>query len=100
MDARALLPYLMRYELADRQDQEVISNPLMTNRDRNIYVIQRAPYKSSSAFEKFVKCLEKADPQSELATQLRQRMSKTLHQYHCTPIYYNTLLACYYVVAM
>ena len=90
----------MRYELADRQDQEVISNPLMTNRDRNIYVIQRAPYKSSSAFEKFVKCLEKADPQSELASQLRQRMSKTLHQCHCTPIYYNTLLACYYVVAM
>ena len=88
----------MRYELADRQDQEVISNPLMTNRDRNIYVIQRAPYKNLSAFEKFVKCLEKADPQSELATQLRQRMSKTLH--HCTPIYYSTLLARYYVVAM
>ena len=81
MDARTLLPYLMQYELADRQDQEVISNPLMTNRDRNIYVIQRAPYKNPSAFEKFVKCLGEADPQSELASQLWQRMSKTLYQY-------------------
>ena len=100
MDARALLPYLMRYELADRRDQNVISNPWMSDQDRNMYVLQRAPYKNSSAFEKFVKCLEEADPQSELASQLRQRMSQTLHQYHCTPICYNTLLAHYYGVAM
>ena len=82
MDARAMLPYLMRYGLADRYDQDVISNPFSTDRDRNMHVIRRAPYKNPRAFENFVKCLEAVDPHSELASQLWQRMSKTFYQYH------------------
>ena len=79
MDARAMLPYLMQYGLADRHDQDVISNPSSTDRDRNMHVIRRAPYKNPRAFENLVKCLEAVDPRSEVASQLRQRMSKTFY---------------------
>lgn len=82
MDARAMLPYLMRYGLADRHDQDVINNHFLTDRDRNMHIIGRAPYKNPGAFENFVKCLEAVDPHSEVASQLRQRMSKTFYQYH------------------
>lgn len=76
MDARALLPYLMRYGLADRDDQEFITNPHKTSRERNMYILQTVPYKDSNAFERFVKCLEEVG--SELGSQLRQRISKLL----------------------
>ena len=76
MDALALLPYLMRYGLANRHDQEVISNSNKTSLQRNMYIIHRAPFKDSNAFERFVKCLEEVG--NEFASQLRQRISKLL----------------------
>lgn len=76
MDAKALLPYLMRYGLADRDDQEFINNPHKTSRERNMHIIYTVPYKDSNAFERFVKCLEEVG--SELGSQLRQRISKLL----------------------
>ena len=76
-----MLPYLMRYGLADTHDQDVISNPFSTDRHRNMHVIQRAPYKNPKAFENFVKCLEAVDPHSEVASQLRKRMSKAFYHW-------------------
>ena len=74
MDANALLPHLMRYGLANREDTDYISNPYRTSRERNMHIIRTAPHKDSNAFERFVRCLEEV--QSDLAVQLRQRMSK------------------------
>ena len=84
MDPLALLPHLMQHGLADTHDQDFITNPCKTNRERNLYIIQKAPYKNSSAFEHFVECLEAVSvgPHSELASQIRQEMSKTIFYGH------------------
>lgn len=76
MDALALLPYLMRYGLANRHDQEFISNSNKTSLQQNLHIIHTAPFKDSNAFERFVKCLEEVG--NEFASQLRQRISKLL----------------------
>ena len=76
MDANALLPYLMKYGLASREDTDYITNANITDRKRNMYIIRTAPYKDSTAFERFVKCLEEVGSQKELASHLRKGMSK------------------------
>jgi len=78
MDAIALLPYLMKHDLANRSDQDYISNLHRTNQERNMYIICTIPYKDSNAFERFVKCLEEVG--SEVASHLRKGMSK----YNCS----------------
>lgn len=74
MDAIGLLPYLMRHDLANRGDQDYISNQHKTNQERNMYIIRTIPYKDSNAFERFVKCLEEVG--SEVASHLCKGMSK------------------------
>ncbi len=75
----AILPYLMKYGITTREDEEILQHPTRTTRERNHRILECVLY-GSKDLSLFLSCIRESanghEPHNELAQILEAELQK------------------------
>ena len=58
LDVNTILPYMNRYQLLTRDENEKLTNPYTTTSDKVNYLVEILPRKGNGWLDKFILCLD------------------------------------------
>jgi len=79
MDPDAMKGALFARQMLTPDEVERLSLPVMTRRDKNLFILQKMPSKGTKAFDYFIDCLQETSEDNPVHMELIEQLMKELN---------------------